>query len=249
MAGEIFHATLADARTLSPHVRELTLLPDSGLTLAYAPGQWLSLRLPVGDYPPLIRAYSLLTPPQDDGKLTLCFDRVEGGMGSSYLWDLPVGSPIDFSGPLGNFTLPNTTHDLVFLARYTGIVPFYAMVMALAADPLLATSGRRVHLLYEVSRREELVYHRELAALALRLPWLDYRPCVVDETVEPLAGIGQFMHVLDGLKANAADWMPFVPMVCGVREFTRPVRDYLMESLGFERRAVKVENFNGINNR
>ncbi len=81
-----------------------------------------------------------------------------------------------------------------------------------------------------------MTYGDELAALAERTPWFEYVPAVgadADDLTRLLP---------DGLPT---DGHPFVPMVCGVREFTKPFRDLLMERYGLERRAVKVENYNG----
>ena len=228
----IFTATIQQARQLAPHVRELTLSADAGSPpLAYLPGQWLSLRLPVGERPPLIRAYSLATAPRPDGTLTLCFDRVEGGAGSGYLWDLPVGATVEYVGPMGNFALPDTANDLVMIAQFTGIVPFRAMLDALDTDPAFGQSGRSIHLLHHAETPDDLVYHPWLADLAARSPWLDYHPVTGGDTALAL------------LETSASEWMPFVPMVCGIRPFTLPVRDWLREALGFDRRAVKVENY------
>lgn len=230
MLTEVRTATVEQAETPAPHVRTLILRLDNP-DFSFVPGQWISLRLPVGNKPPLIRAYSLAAPPAPGGTLELCFDRVESGAASEYLWSLAPGDTVSFSGPLGNFTLPEGDNDLVFVARYTGIVPFRAMLMAL--DNGAAPPGRRVHLVYRVPTLSDLVYHSEFVDLAARAPWFDYHP-LVDGTRET-----------DLLAQRARQWMPFTPMVCGVRDLTAVVRALFVEQLGFERRAVKVENYNG----
>ena len=235
-------ATIESVKTLAPEVREIVLRPDDAEQIVYAPGQWISLRLPVGDRPPLIRAYSLATPPASDGRLTLCFDRVEDGLGSEYLWTVEPGAVMEFSGPLGNFTLPDVDNDLVFVAQYTGIVPFRAMLLALGADHDFASSGRRVHLVYGAGKREDLVYYDELKSLAQRVSWFDFHPVVLEGAPKDDAVTGSEQDVL---AAYAEGWRPFTPLVCGVREFTFPTRAFFIEKMGFERRAVKVENYNG----
>ena len=226
-------ATVTDARLLSRHVRELTLVANAPVD--FAPGQWLSLHLPVGDRPPPARAYSPASPPSAEGRtLTLCFDRVEGGLGSGWLWNAEPGASLPFTGPLGNFVLPPGDGALlVLLARYTGIVPFRAMLQAI--DRGLAPK-RRVHLVYGAPSAEEQVYHDELSELAARSEdWLEYHPLLLDAGQDEIALLTE----------RAEAWLPFTAMACGVREFTKPVRDLLMERFGFERRAVKVENYNG----
>jgi ferredoxin-NADP reductase len=241
---EIRRFVVEGASTPAPEVRELVLCPAEGETPlpAHAPGQWISLRLPVGDKPPLIRAYTLAAPPDDaSGRLTLCFDRVAGGLGSEYLWKLGPGDAVECTGPVGNFVLPDANaDDLLFVARHTGIVPFRAMLLAMDRGAVAPPS--RVHLVYGAERPEELVYHAELTDLAARAPWFDYLPVVADTGAGWTGAAGTEIEVLD---ARARDWMPFRPFVCGVREFTFPARSFFIERLGFERRAVKVENYNG----
>ena len=239
---EILTATIEAISTLGPEVREITLQPNVQEPLVYAPGQWISLRLPVGDRPPLVRAYSLATPPTQDGRLTLCFDRIEGGLGSEYLWAAEPGAVLGFTRPMGNFMLPDVQTDLVFVAQYTGIVPFRAMLLALAEDATFAESGRRVHLVYGARHLDDLAYYDELTALSQRVAWFDFHPVVLEGAPEDKAATGSELNVL---QAHAESWRPFTPMVCGVREFTFPTRAYLIEQRGFERRAVKVENYNG----
>jgi ferredoxin-NADP reductase len=239
---EVITATIEAVTTPAPEIREIVLRPDSAEPLPYFPGQWISLRLPVGDKPPLVRAYSLATPPAADGRLTLCFDRIEGGLGSEYLWSAVPGTAVEFTGPVGNFTLPDSDSNLVFVAQYTGIVPFRAMLLALQSDPDFTASGRRVHLVYGARRQQDLVYHEELKMLAQSAVWFDFHPVVLEDAPESEAAVGTEADVL---VARAQSWMPFTPMVCGVREFTFPTRAFFIDQMGFERRSVKVENYNG----
>lgn len=219
-------ATVIETRPLSAHVKEV-VLSLVGEPLDFAPGQWLSLHLPVGERPPLNRAYSLANAPVPEGSLTLCFDRVEDGLGTGYLWDVSPGTGIEFTGPHGNFTLPSEGEvPLLFVARYTGIVPFWGMLQQLERDG----NSRPVYLLYSAPEESEFVYRDELTELAARVNWLTLMLCPDGEEI-------------NHLEERAAEWMPFTPFVCGIREFTKPVRDYLMERFGFERRAVKLEHF------
>lgn len=220
---DLMRATVIGVRELTAHVREIEMRPEA--LVAFAPGQWLSLRLPVGEKPPLNRAYSLASAPTGDGRLTLCFDRVEEGLGSGYLWDVAPGEALEFTGPHGNFVLSEGEAPLLFVARYTGIVPFRAMFQA-----LLPSSNRPVHLVYSAPEPTEFVYRDEIEPLAAQASWLT------------------ISFVADGEESAALDtWTPptadFIPYVCGIREFTKPIRDYLMERFGFDRRVVRLEHF------
>ena len=98
-------ATVLSVTDLTPNVRQLVLLPVTR-KIGFQPGQWVSLKLPVGEHPPLNRAYSMAAPSTPSGELTLIFDRVTDGLGSGYLYTLKPGGETWLSGPHGNFILP-----------------------------------------------------------------------------------------------------------------------------------------------
>lgn len=198
-------------------------------------GQWLSLHLPVGERPPLVRAYSLAAPQVPSGELVLCLDRVPGGLGSEYLFSLQPGDIVEYSGPLGNFVMREDAHRYLWVARYTGIVPFRAMALALRAQE----APPHVHLVYSGASREDLPYGDELQQLAARTADFEVEVLV---GADPEAAVEQVVAHLERIGYLApGDGAP-VPMLCGVRQFVRPVRDYLVE-LGWERRAVRMESY------
>ena len=105
MAEYIQSATVLSATDLTPNVRQLVILPKEQ-PITFKPGQWVSLKLPVGTRPPLNRAYSMAAPSTASGELTLIFDRVVDGLGTTYLFQLKAGDELSLSGPFGNFVLP-----------------------------------------------------------------------------------------------------------------------------------------------
>lgn len=234
MAGTTRETTIRSLRDVAPGVRELTLAPPVE-RLSFLPGQWLSLHLPVGEHPPLVRAYTLVAPEAPGGELVLCFDRVPGGIGSEYLFGLEPGNPVVFAGPLGRFVLPETAGELLWLARHTGVVPFRAMLLYLAVRP---EPLPRVRLVYSAPRPRDLAYREELEAAAARLPWF-----TLDLLVDGADSgwNGRVSTALD-YAGTLSDCEPMVPMICGKREFVRPLRDYYY-ARGRDRRAVLWENF------
>ena len=78
MAEPTQDAVIVRVRDVTPRVREMVLLP-SAQTISFVPGQWISLKLPVGERPPLNRAYTMAEPETPSGELVLAFDRVHQG--------------------------------------------------------------------------------------------------------------------------------------------------------------------------
>jgi ferredoxin-NADP reductase len=226
-------ATVLSVTDLTPHVRQLVLQPKTQ-SILFQPGQWVSLQLPVGTKPPLNRAYSLAEPSSPTGQLTLVFDLVPNGVGSSYLYGLKTGDELLLSGPYGNFVLPLTfDRDLLFVSRYTGLVPIHCMLKQLAASGALPQS-----VLITVGPAEsEWLYHDELLALAAQHPLFRYMPMVVNGTNQEIveATVKLLRPVVTGKPK-------VMPLLSGLKGFVRPLRAYLVET-GYDRKEVKTEAY------
>lgn len=216
---------------LTPHATELVLRPVEA-ALAFKPGQWISLQLPIGDHPPLNRAYSLAEPPTSSGHLTLVFDHVPGGKGSGYLSSLTPGDRIPLSGPYGHFVLPDPdTQHLLLIGRYSGLVPLRCMIRALAEQATLPSTTLIAH----APSASEQLYHDEFTALAARHSNFEYLP-FVSETPDGHA------EIMEAIRQLAGNGRRVTPMIAGIKAFARPLRSLFVD-LGFDRRQVKLETY------
>ncbi len=232
MAEPTQDAEVVRTRQLTPHVHELILRPSSH-SISFKPGQWVSLKLPVGDHPPLNRAYTMAEPESASGHLTLVFDCVPGGLGSTYLTMLRTGDCVLLSGPYGNFTLPDPpARHLVLIARYTGVVPFRCMLTQLFSRK----TAPSITLLYSGPDKSELVYHDEFTTFAAQHRQFRYVPVVSHNLEAEVTTVLATLHSLFETKRD------LTLMICGIKAFVRPVRAYFAE-LGFERKAVRVETY------
>ena len=237
MAEATQQAAVVSVRDLTPSVRELVLSPLEQ-AIHFRPGQWVSLKLPVGERPPLVRAYSTAEPEAASGHLVLVFDRVPQGLGSNYLYTLKAGDRVVLSGPYGNFVAPDPlTRDLVLIGRFTGIVPLRCILRRLFVQP----PSHRVTLLYQVPDRAELLYHDEFTVLAARHDRFCYEPLISAADSRERSG-AEYQPVLEKLVSMFAGRTDFLPMICGIKTFVRPLRASLMEQ-GFARREVLVETY------
>ena len=226
-------ATVLSVTDLTPHVRQLVVKPKT-TKISFQPGQWVSLKLPVGPKPPLNRAYSMADPSSPYGELTLVFDRVPSGLGSNYLYQLKSGDEISLSGPYGNFILPQILdRELVLIGRYTGLVPIRCFLKQVIV-PKIHTP---VLLIAVAPSEEESLFHQEWLTMAIQQSSFRYLPLVaqngeaeaVEKTLTMLTPI-----IMGQPKA--------VPLLCGTKAFVRPLRAYFMEQ-GYDRKEVKVETY------
>lgn len=224
-------ADIVSLRALTLHTTELVLRPIDH-PISFRPGQWISLQLPVGDHPPLNRAYSLAEPPSPTGHLTLVFDHVPGGKGSGYLSSLKPGDRIPLSGPYGHFTLPDPdSKNLLLIGRYSGLVPLRCMIRSLARQgPLPFTV-----LIAQAPSPAEQLYHDEFLNLAQSQPNFRYLPLVNEDPTNNA-------RTVEAIKQVASNGRNVTPMIAGIKSFARPLRTFFME-LGFDRREVKLETY------
>ena len=226
-------AVVVSVNDLTPHARQLVLRPIVQ-KIAFEPGQWVSLKLPVGAKLPLNRAYSMAAPGTPSGELTLIFDRVADGMGSNYLYTLKPGDDVQLSGPYGNFTLPMPLdRELILIARYTGLVPIRCMLKHLYAQRQTAS----ILLIAVAPAENELLFHQELLTLAVTHPGFRYLPLVAT------GGEQQCVELtLSMLRPLIGHAPTVIPMLCGTKGFVRPLRAYFVEA-GYDRKQVKTEMY------
>jgi ferredoxin-NADP reductase len=141
----------------------LDVPPDLRAAFAYEAGQFCTFRVQPGDEP-LVRSYSMSSAPGVDRELQVTVKRVPGGAVSNWMNDrLEGGDTIAVAPPTGRFRLTDTGAPLVAFAAGSGITPVFSLVKT-----ALATTDRRVLLLYANRDRESTIFADDLATLADR---------------------------------------------------------------------------------
>jgi 3-ketosteroid 9alpha-monooxygenase subunit B len=214
--------------------RSLFLSLTSGKHLRFAPGQFISITIPLGDET-RSRPYSVASVPEDRGPFEICFNRVKGGRGVGWLFDRRVGDTFDFSGPFGSFTIDRAPDaELGFIAEGTAIAPIRPMLKrALASSP-----SAKIHLIYAAPDREHILYADELDTLVRTAPNFSYEPVIVpaDQIYDRLFGMAQSRWIT----ADADRTRHFY--ICGVGKGVIRLRD-LLRGAGYERRTVHYEQW------
>jgi ferredoxin-NADP reductase len=132
---------------------------------AYEAGQFLTFRVLV-DGRAHHRCYSMSSAPAVDADLQVTVKRVPGGVVSNWMLDsLAPGDVVEASVPAGVFRLAPGDGDLVAFGAGSGITPVFSLVKA-----ALATTSRRVRLLYANRDRDAVIFADAIDALAARHP-------------------------------------------------------------------------------
>lgn len=126
----------------------------------YESGQFVTFRLRL-DGETHRRCYSMSSCPEVEDELKVTVKRVPGGVVSNWMNDtLSAGDAVEVTRPAGVFLLPPGDADVVAFAGGSGITPVLSIIKR-----AMATSARRVRLLYANRDRDSIIFAAELDAL------------------------------------------------------------------------------------
>jgi 3-ketosteroid 9alpha-monooxygenase subunit B len=196
----------------------------------YRAGQFLSFKVPF-EGRVLTRSYSLSSSPDVEPEHKVTVKRVDGGRISNWMNDrVEVGTRLMVVPPAGHFVLqPDSTREIVLFSAGSGITPCISIVKS-----ALATTGRRLRLVYANRDARSIIFRQELEGLAAAHP----------ERLE-------VVHSLDDERgfvtaADVAGWVRDRPdadfYLCGPDLFMTTVEDALRE-LGVVRERIHIERF------
>ena len=143
----------------------LDVPPELGDAFAYEAGQFCTFRAWI-DGAPHLRCYSMSSSPAVDDELQVTVKRVPGGLVSNWMNDvLDAGDEIEVTPPAGVFVLGAGGADVVAFSGGSGITPVISLVKS-----ALATTSRRVRLLYANRDRDSIIFRGVLDDLVARHP-------------------------------------------------------------------------------
>jgi len=215
----------ADARSLVFCVPDGADIPAD--RLSYAPGQFLTLRIPSDRTGSVARCYSLCSSPFTGDPMTVTVKRTDGGYASNWLCEhAHAGMKIHVLQPSGVFVPKTLDTDFLLLAAGSGITP----MMAICKSALAEGSGKVV-LIYANRDEKSVIFGGALRELSAKYPdrftvvhWL--------ETVQGLPSAAS----LAGL---AAPYIGHDAYICGPGPFMAAAEEALKNS-GSERIHIEV---------
>lgn len=132
--------------------------------VAYRPGQFLTLLLPVDDKK-IRRSYSMSSSPYTDVSLAITIKRVPGGYASNLLLDtIKVGDTLEVMEPMGAFfpkQSDDQTRQVVFIGAGSGVTPLFSILKSV----LMVEPESEVFLIYGSRNEESIIFKGKLDAL------------------------------------------------------------------------------------
>jgi 3-ketosteroid 9alpha-monooxygenase subunit B len=153
-----------DARSLVFKVPDGATIPPQ--RLKYAPGQFLTLRIPSDRTGSVARCYSLCSSPFTDDALTVTVKRTTDGYASNWLCDhAHPGMKLHVLAPSGTFVPKTLDADFLLLAAGSGITP----MMSICKSALIEGGGKVV-LIYANRDENSVIFGAALRELAAKYP-------------------------------------------------------------------------------
>ncbi len=233
-----FRARLIHSNWLSGITRHLEFEMEDVPRFGFVPGQWLSLKHTKADGEEITRAYSIASPPAENGRFALCLNRVQDGWMSNFLCDMKDGDEISCQGPFGDFILRPPMRDTIFIATGTGIAPFRSMLHWLLADPA-RHQGKQLWLVFGNRTEKDIYYHEEFVRLARAHENFNYLPTLSRGSAEWQGLRGYVQEHLPQIARGRADAHAYI---CGLDKMVKANRE-LLKALGWERKSVLYEKY------
>ncbi len=202
-------------------------------------GQHLDVRLTAGDGYQAQRSYSIASPPEAAGRLTVTVERIEDGEVSPFLTEeLRVSDTIELRGPIGGYFVWDVADGgpLMLIAGGSGICPIMAMLRHREAQ----ASSAPARLLYSSRSLDDVIYRKELEHLGGH--GLDVVQTLT--RVQPDGWTGYRSRV-DKSMLHDVVWPPVdrpLVYVCGPTPLVESVAEALVE-LGHDAGRIKTERF------
>jgi len=157
-----FRAIVERIDSLSYNVRGFRLKLADPPTIEFRAGQFVIVNVPK-DGAVVKRAYSIASPSHEPNAIDLCIQHLEGGIASTYFWQLKEGASISLNGPHGKFLLKEPLdYEPVFMATGTGVAPFRSMIRHL----FRVNFTQPIWLLFGCRYEHALLYESEFRSLA-----------------------------------------------------------------------------------
>ena len=220
-----------DARSLVFTVPDGVEIPAD--RLRYAPGQFLTLRVPSDKTGSVARCYSLCSSPFTGDAMTVTVKRTADGYASNWLCDhAHRGMKLHVLAPSGNFVPKTLDTDFLLLAAGSGITPMMAICKSALAE------GRgQVVLIYANRDENSVIFGATLRDLAAKYP----DRLTVVHSLESVQGLPS-AAALAGLAAPYVDHDAYI---CGPGPFMDAAEE-AMKNVGAPGDRIHIEVFKSL---
>lgn len=223
----------------TPDVKTFCFRTASNNWFNYAPGQFITLELPIAGQM-VYRTYTLSSSPSRPIYLTITIKTQAGSYASRWMFDnLHVGMRVRAFGPSGDFHLyKHPAKKYCFISAGSGITPMMSMTSYLF-DQGGALDASFIHC---ARRPSDIIFRSGLELMANRMPGLKLNWIVEERDLHSVwAGyVGRINKAI--LELSTPDYLEREIFCCGPTPFMQAVRS-LLKANGFAMQHYHEENF------
>lgn len=206
--------------------------------LAGQSGDFTIPQLPNPDTKGATRTFSLAQ--AENGKTVMVATRMRSSAFKNYWRDMPLGSVVQLSGPMGNMVLhEDVKRPAVFLAGGIGITPFRAMVEAATLKQL----PHRITLFYSNRTRGSIAFYDDFVNWATQNKNFRFVPTLTDD-VPPDWPFARGLIGPEMLQRYLPDLAAPIYYIAGPPAMVTGVQGTLT-ALGISRDNIRSEDFSG----
>jgi 3-ketosteroid 9alpha-monooxygenase subunit B len=238
LGSHVVELQVADVVDETDDARSLVFRVPDGVPIApeklrYAPGQFLTLRIPSDRTGFVARCYSLCTSPFTDDAMAVTVKRTPNGYASNWLCDQArPGMKLHALAPSGTFVPTTLDADFLLLAGGSGITP----VMSICKSALAKGTGKVV-LIYANRNESSVIFGGTLRELAALFP----NRLTTIHWLESVQGLPRAAT----LSTLAAPFSSHDAYICGPAPFMAAAKAAL-GAIGLPRKRVHSEVFRSL---
>ena len=228
-------ATITGIENETPDTRRFRLQMDDHDSFEFAPGQFITLDLPIHEKPnKRWRSYSIASNPDGGNEIELLIVLNPEGLGTNYLFnEVRVGSKLTYRGPQGVFILPkDLDKELFLICTGTGIAPFRSMAQHIYRNQI---PNKGINLIYGCRTRDNLMYYEELKNLEKEMEGFRYFPTLSREEWEGDSG---YVHDIYERLCNSKS--PAYFFLCGWKAMIDEAKLKILE-MGYDKKDIHIE--------
>jgi Rieske 2Fe-2S family protein len=223
----------------TPDVKTFSFRTESNNWFNYAPGQFVTLELPIGERP-IYRTYTISSSPSRPLAMSVTIKKGPNSIGTAWMFEhLKIGMKIRAFGPVGDFNLYNhPAPKYCFISGGSGITPRISMTK------YLFDRGGDIDVSFIHCARSpsNIIGRDEIERMSARVPTIQPAWVVAErDPFQAWAGyIGRFNQLI--LELTTPDYFEREIFCCGPEPFMQIVRD-ILNAAGFDMSRYHEESF------
>jgi len=208
---KMFSATVESTVDLTYDIKEIRFKLIEPDEISFGFGQYVQIQAPSPEGP-VFRAYSISSPIYDKNIVELSVRLIPGGVASTYLHNLQVGDPVNFTGPYGDFILnEDPSVELVCVGGGVGMAPMNNIIYSIYDR----WPNKPCWLFFGCRTTRDIFYLKKFQELSKKYPAFHVVYALSDQLGEDEKWDGETGFVHLSVDKHLSDSVPRQAFLCG----------------------------------